>query len=300
MIKKHLAIIESRKQSARKGTKIDAQAVEAMKFRIQNLENIDGTGPEGGPGGGVRIPPSDEEVGVTELIQIMPDTWNNISWVIQSSIDLLKQQVITNSRQLFNLRKYSIEQHFMTCRDEMERLLKGNEDLLKFEKLVEIAVSKMEHKVHRLEDETSNNFLDNDIKMDKVKTLAEENHSEILKRLSKIKEADVMEQYTRDKVKEAFDEVSARIKRLEKVVNNDVKAEIRDIYEVHLHKKNLIGTGENCKAKSLMEYTIGKTDQQSKDIFKMKSDIGKMQFSISSVNDNLKAQLENKLPYQLK
>ena len=35
---------------------------------------------------------SDEELGMIELAKIMPDTWNNISWVLQNSTETLVGQ----------------------------------------------------------------------------------------------------------------------------------------------------------------------------------------------------------------
>ena len=32
---------------------------------------------------------SDEELGLGDLLRIFPDTWNNISWAVQNSVDLL-------------------------------------------------------------------------------------------------------------------------------------------------------------------------------------------------------------------
>ena len=51
---------------------------------------------------------SDEELGLGDLLRIFPDTWNNISWAVQNSVDLLVKQAIAERRQLEEVKEYSI------------------------------------------------------------------------------------------------------------------------------------------------------------------------------------------------
>ena len=37
---------------------------------------------------------TDKDLGVGPLHEIMPDSWNNIAWVIQNSIEIIKEQFL--------------------------------------------------------------------------------------------------------------------------------------------------------------------------------------------------------------
>jgi hypothetical protein len=51
---------------------------------------------------------TDEELGLGDLLRIFPDTWNNISWVVQNSVDILVRQAIDERRMLEEVKEYSI------------------------------------------------------------------------------------------------------------------------------------------------------------------------------------------------
>lgn len=51
---------------------------------------------------------SDEELGLGELLRIMPDTWNNISWAVTNSVTLLVKQSIDQRRLMEEIKQYSI------------------------------------------------------------------------------------------------------------------------------------------------------------------------------------------------
>ena len=57
---------ESRAEDKGKDQEIKA-AIVKMKTEIRSIKSLD---------------VSDEDLGMTELAKIMPDTWNNISWVL--------------------------------------------------------------------------------------------------------------------------------------------------------------------------------------------------------------------------
>lgn len=81
-----------------------------------------------------------------------------------------------------------------------------------------------------------------------------------------MKDAEILERYTRDQVKEAYDKLDARLTVLEKTV----KDSFRRIMTRHLEKRDLIGEGEKCKFKTLMEFTLAQKEQNTKDMFDFK------------------------------
>jgi hypothetical protein len=67
---------------------------------------------------------SDEELGMGDLLRIFPDTWNNISWAVQNSVDLLVKQAIAERRQLEEVKEYSIranKDHLMSIDKAVEK-----------------------------------------------------------------------------------------------------------------------------------------------------------------------------------
>lgn len=52
---------------------------------------------------------SDEELGLGELLRIMPDTWNNISWVVQNSTEALVKQAIAQRRMSEEVKEYAMK-----------------------------------------------------------------------------------------------------------------------------------------------------------------------------------------------
>ena len=59
---------------------------------------------------------TDEELGLGDLLRIFPDTWNNISWAVQNSVDLLVKQAIAERRLLEEVKEYS-------CRANKDHLI---------------------------------------------------------------------------------------------------------------------------------------------------------------------------------
>ena len=52
---------------------------------------------------------SDEDLGLGDLKFILPDSWNNIAWVIQSSIEVLRDQTLNMRRLVEQVKKHAIE-----------------------------------------------------------------------------------------------------------------------------------------------------------------------------------------------
>ena len=60
---------------------------------------------------------SDEDYGYSDLNLIMPDTWNNISWVVSNSIEILRDTLYTTRKMLESLKSYSIDSNIDLIRD---------------------------------------------------------------------------------------------------------------------------------------------------------------------------------------
>ena len=67
---------EKKSEDKGKDQEIKASIVK-MKQEIRSIPSLDR---------------SDEDLGMGELLKIMPDTWNNISWVLQNSAETLVSQ----------------------------------------------------------------------------------------------------------------------------------------------------------------------------------------------------------------
>jgi len=75
---------------------------------------------------------TDEEIGTSDLYMIMPDTWKNISWVLQDSVSQIIERCIKDSRRIECVRKYSTDHTKELYNYFLEMLEKGNADMLKF------------------------------------------------------------------------------------------------------------------------------------------------------------------------
>ena len=71
---------------------------------------------------------TDEELGTEALHSVMPDTWKNISWVIQNSIDLLLDRSVADARMIERLKVYAVEANRSHCNTFMKAYEKGNAD----------------------------------------------------------------------------------------------------------------------------------------------------------------------------
>ena len=63
------------------------------------------------------IKESDQELGLGNLDEILPETWKNISWVIQSAIEALKEQTIKMRRMIEEVKIYALEANLHILRD---------------------------------------------------------------------------------------------------------------------------------------------------------------------------------------
>jgi hypothetical protein len=52
---------------------------------------------------------SDSDLGLDAMLRIIPDTWNNISWVVVNSIDQIVKQAIEQRRREEQVRQYAIK-----------------------------------------------------------------------------------------------------------------------------------------------------------------------------------------------
>lgn len=79
-------------------------------------------------------------------------------------------------------------------------------------------------------------------------------------KVDKMEEGEILRTYTDKKCQTVEDLLSKKLSGFKVKVDNMIK----DIYKNHLLKEDLIGDDENCKFKSLMEYTTSKIPDLSK------------------------------------
>ena len=95
---------------------MDTAAIEEMQAQLEVVEVI----PESAM--------TDEELGTEPLHSVMPDTWKNISWVIQNSVDLLLDRSVADARMIERVKIYAIEANRAHCNTFMKSYEKGNAD----------------------------------------------------------------------------------------------------------------------------------------------------------------------------
>lgn len=123
----------------------------------------------------------------------------------------------------------------------------------------------------------------------------EEHLAEMQAKLNKMKEAEVIEKYARDQDAAASAQLRTEMESLDKKINS----RINNLLETHLLKKNMIGPGEGCEFKTLMDYTFKKNESIQKETFKQKQLIGKAQFDVNKLKGVLDESVNEKLPAQI-
>ena len=71
---------------------------------------------------------TDEELGTETLHSVMPDTWKNISWVIQNATELLLNRSVADAQMIERIKNYGIEANRTHCNTFMKSYEKGNAD----------------------------------------------------------------------------------------------------------------------------------------------------------------------------
>lgn len=84
-----------------------------------------------------NVKASDSELGLDNMLRIIPDTWNNISWVVQNSVGELVKQAIENRRLNEQVKLYAIAANVanLTAVKDAEQI--AEIDLGRFKKEVE-------------------------------------------------------------------------------------------------------------------------------------------------------------------
>lgn len=115
-------------------------------------------------------------------------------------------------------------------------------------------------------------------------------------KLSKMKEAEELEEYARKQVNEALEKMEKKISNM----NFALSAQIKKIVETHLEKKDFIGKGENCQFKTLMDFSIEKDEKALIEFKKINQAIKKSQYEQKVFKDEVKDDIKVKVPTQLK
>ena len=105
---------QARKNQARTVTNVDTEAITKMREKLEQCKKMQET----------ELTPEDLEC--EPLLHILPDTWNNISWVIQNAVDQILQKVIEDRVKIQTTKEYVIHWNKDICLTFLEMLEKGN------------------------------------------------------------------------------------------------------------------------------------------------------------------------------
>jgi hypothetical protein len=111
--------VQPRKANARLHTQVDLEAIAKVKEKREECEVI----PE--------CFRTEEELGCDDLLLLMPDTWNNIAWVIQNSVEVLVKNSLENRRLVEEVRDYAIKWNGDHLDTFLYMLEKGNQTEIK-------------------------------------------------------------------------------------------------------------------------------------------------------------------------
>jgi hypothetical protein len=85
-----------RKAQARTTTNVDTEAIIKMREKLDKAKVMPET---------EKTP---EDLDCEALLHILPDTWHNISWVIQNAVDQLLKKVIEDRVQIETTKEYAL------------------------------------------------------------------------------------------------------------------------------------------------------------------------------------------------
>tara|TARA_B110000285_G_C14605854_1_gene372747 strand:- start:33 stop:338 length:306 start_codon:yes stop_codon:yes gene_type:complete len=97
--------------------------------------------------------PDEEALGLTSVVRIFPDTWNNISWVIVNAVTLLIEQIVDQRKKIEQGKMYNSKnnQSIFYNMQEMLKLAASDRDKLLAEMAKMDKNAKMEMENVRLE-----------------------------------------------------------------------------------------------------------------------------------------------------
>ena len=80
---------------------------------------------------------SDTELGMGDLHKVLPDSWNNIAWVVQNSFEVMKEQQLQTRRLVEQHKQYSVDANIGHLRGVEGLAQKTALDIGKLEKKVD-------------------------------------------------------------------------------------------------------------------------------------------------------------------
>ncbi len=112
MLKPKLAVTYQKKRGA-------SDQKPDFKDVIEDFKNI----PE--------VPQTDEEIGCGDLMRILPETWQNISWVLSNSINIMVNSQLKQRRNYEELKQHAINITLIVAEQLIDTMDKNDEILKK-------------------------------------------------------------------------------------------------------------------------------------------------------------------------
>ena len=223
-------------------------------------------------------------MGLLPIIEILPETWQNIPWTLQNSIQIIRDHCIKRRHETEDHRIFSIEVASAIRDAFCEYVAQANSSMSKIEIKADVQIQKDQTEFKVVRDEMK--FAD-DATEDRIKKLAELHEGRIYtlsEKLDKMDNRDVVHKYVRDEVDAMRLVLVDAIKKQRAYVDK----RFDDIYYDHLWKADFIGKGEECQYKSIMEYVTMEIPKIQKNL---KTSATQVDSSIA-LSKNLKKDLE--------
>lgn len=204
---------------------------------------------------------TDEELGIEELHTVMPDTWKNISWVVQNSVSLLVDRSVIGARALEQLRQYAVETNRNHCNTFMYAYEKGNADQVQFQQQVDSMDKKLHKSLDFYRTTTTASVQELDSKVDKYLTVMLEKMEHLSAKVERMEDAEVLRAFTVSQVAGAKEACMRQTQRVAARADDGLKA----LISTHLTNGETIGPGSDCQYPTLMAYACENIPKMQKD-----------------------------------
>ena len=77
-----------------------------------------------------KLDKTDDQLGLTDVNKVIPDTWNNIAWVLQNSIEVFKEQILETRKLVEQIKKYAIDSNIKLIMDTTHKAERTKEQVL--------------------------------------------------------------------------------------------------------------------------------------------------------------------------
>jgi len=243
-----------------------------------------------------KVNQSDDDLGCGSLLRILPDTWNNISWVIQNSIEQLIQQSLSQRRMIEEVKQYAIQANINNYEMTVEVHEKAEIGIGRVKKELDALEDQLMRKTKEIKLEIQRNKDNLDGKLERINFEISGRVSRIEEKVAQVETKEVMDQIINEKIEDAKEDLNARVTKIKQTSDK----RFDEIFNEHLYYEPIIGPGPQNEFHTISAYVANRIPDLMKKSKRNEDNTGQAMFMLKNFQSKVNKAIQNEIPDQFK